>query len=94
MGATGNVRGFVILSRIDFIRRRWGDEGLGTVIAAGWYGFDLAQRPDEPIASEANRGGAVYRELGAASAEDNLLSTALHALYYDTGRSEYECSWE
>jgi hypothetical protein len=121
----GNVRGAVILSRIDFIRRRWGDEGLervldrlperdremlaGTVIAAGWYGFDLAERLGQAIAAEANRGSAVYRELGAASAEDNLASTAqrsflraktphalleqapaLHALYYDTGRSEYE----
>ena len=125
MSDSGNVRGFVILSRIDFIRRRWGDEGLervldrlperdremlaGTVIAAGWYGFDLAQRLDQAVAAEANRGSDVYRELGAASAEDNLLSTAqrsflrartphalleqaqaLHPLYYDTGRSEYE----
>ncbi|HEY6461934.1 MAG TPA: hypothetical protein VIY73_17330 [Polyangiaceae bacterium] len=97
MADRGNVKGSVIQSRIDFVRRHRGDEGVAAVLARlpdperaslaspvmpfAWYPFELNDHLDHAIAAELGRGDTVFRELGAASADDNLTSASqLHSM--------------
>src|ERR1700733_3252107 len=92
MAARGNVKGSVLQSRLGFVRRQHGDEGVGRVLARlpesdravlsglilpfAWYPFETNEHLDRAIAEEAGRGDAIFRELGAASADDNLTSAS------------------
>lgn len=85
------MKGSVLQSRLGFVKRERGDEGLARVLAqlpepdrrtlAGllmpmaWYPFETNERLDEAIAIELARND-VFRELGAASANDNLTSAS------------------
>ena len=122
------IKGSVLKSRIAFVKERFGDAALGEVLVSlpaedqsklksvltiGWYPFDLGRRLDEAIVTLCGRGDpALFRELGAASAEKNLSklqrsfltpgdphaflgkSRTIYALYYETGRREYERTGE
>ncbi len=75
-------------SRIEFVHRQLGEQGAARVLARlpdadrsllahavmpfAWYPFELHERLDQAIADEMGRGDAVFLELGAASADDNL----------------------
>jgi len=92
MAARGNVKGSVLQSRLGFMRRQHGDEGVGRVLARlpesdrvvlsglilpfAWYPFETNEHLDRAIAEETGRGDAIFRELGAASADDNLTSAS------------------
>lgn len=82
----GSIKGGVLLSRLSLLRQRGGeacvarvlgrltpqDRALvsGVVLPFGWYPFGAGSRFDEAIAAELGEG--IFRELGAASAADNL----------------------
>lgn len=51
----------------------------GIILPAGWYPFETGARLDASIAEELGGGDALYRELGAKSATDNL--SASHRVY-------------
>ena len=95
MAQRGNVKGSVLLSRLSFVTRRLGDEGLARVLARlppddrqaferplmpfTWYRFEANERLDAAIAAEMGADlsqDAIFRELGAASADDNLTSAS------------------
>jgi uncharacterized protein (TIGR02265 family) len=92
MSGRGNVKGSVLQSRLGFVRRHRGDDGVervlqrlpeadratlsGLVMPFAWYPFETNERLDLAIAAETGRGEALFRELGAASAEDNLTSAS------------------
>jgi hypothetical protein len=92
MGDRGNVKGSVLQSRMEFVRRHRGDEGVdaviqrlpaadrttlaGLVMPFAWYPFEVNERLDLAIAVELGRGDSIFRELGAASADDNLTSAS------------------
>ncbi|MGH7296160.1 MAG: TIGR02265 family protein [Polyangiaceae bacterium] len=97
MPGRGNVKGSVLQSRIEFVQRHRGPEGAqrvlarlpdaeratlaGLVMPFAWYPFELNERLDHAIALEMGRGDAIFRELGAASADDNLTSASqLHCM--------------
>lgn len=98
MGGRGNVKGSVLQSRIEFMRRHRGDDGVAAVLArlpvadrtalAGfvmpfaWYPFETNEVLDRAIAAEMGRGDVIFRDLGAASADDNLTSASqLHSMH-------------
>jgi hypothetical protein len=84
----GSVRGSVIASRIAFVRANGGESGLAKVlarmteverrtlanpiVAMNWYPFEMNAHLDRAIADELGNGDRIFRELGAASARDNL----------------------
>jgi hypothetical protein len=84
----GSVRGSVIASRLAFVRAHGGESALAKVlgrltepdrrvlstqiVAMNWYPFDMNARLDRAIADELGKGDRIFRELGAASARDNL----------------------
>jgi hypothetical protein len=86
----GSVKGTVLLSRIALVRTRGGEPSVqsvlarlppqdrellsGIVLSSGWYPFEANERVDAAIAREFG-GDAVYRALGAQSANDALSST-------------------
>jgi hypothetical protein len=92
MGSRGNVKGSVLQSRLEFVLRQRGAEGLARVLARlpaperkaisglilpfAWYPFETNERLDLAIAEEMGRGDSIFRELGAASADDNLTSAS------------------
>jgi uncharacterized protein (TIGR02265 family) len=92
MAQRGNVKGSVLQSRLAFVRRQRGDEGLARVLARlpeaerpaferplmpfMWYRFEANALLDAAIAAEMGGGDVVFRELGAASADDNLTSAS------------------
>jgi uncharacterized protein (TIGR02265 family) len=85
---SGRVKGSVLLSRLAFVRERMGavsykallaglseddQRVLGEIVlSSAWYPFALNERLDAAIAAKTGRGDAVFRELGARSANDNL----------------------
>ncbi|HEY3822246.1 MAG TPA: TIGR02265 family protein [Polyangiaceae bacterium] len=92
MAARGNVKGSVLQSRIEYVRRQRGDECVARVLARlpesdrsilsglllpfAWYPFDTGEHLDLAIAEEMARGDVIFHELGAASADDNLTSAS------------------
>jgi uncharacterized protein (TIGR02265 family) len=92
MAARGNVKGSVLQSRIGFVRRHRGDECVarvlerlpeaelavltGLILPFAWYPFQTNEQLDWAIAQEMGRGDTIFRELGAASADDNLTSAS------------------
>jgi hypothetical protein len=92
MGERGNVKGSVLQSRIEFVLRSRGAEGVARVIGRlpepdratlgglimpfAWYPFEMNELLDRAIEGEMGRGDAIFRELGAASADDNLTSAS------------------
>lgn len=89
---SGNVKGSVLLSRLEYVWRRWGEAGVARVLSRlpdgdrahfgspimpfAWYPFDLNEHLDTAIAAEVGPGDDIFRALGAASADDNLTSAA------------------
>ena len=92
MAGRGNVKGSVLQSRLEFVLHHRGAEGVqrvldrlpgddravfsGLVMPFAWYPFEANDHLDHAIALEMGRGDAVFRELGAASADDNLTSAS------------------
>jgi uncharacterized protein (TIGR02265 family) len=92
MAQRGNVKGSVLQSRIAFVKRRLGDEGFARVLARlpelerlsferpvmpfMWYRFEANELLDAAIAVELGVGDGVFKEMGAASADDNLTSAS------------------
>jgi uncharacterized protein (TIGR02265 family) len=92
MAARGNVKGSVLQSRIGFVRRQRGDDCVarvlerlpesdravlaGLILPFAWYPFETNAHLDQAIVDELGRGDTVFRELGAASADDNLTSAS------------------
>jgi hypothetical protein len=90
--ATGSVQGSVLLSRVAFVRNSGGDDAVGRVLARlpaddrrvlsgvmlphDWYPFAVNVHLDLAIAQEMKRGDSIFKELGVASAIDNLGSKA------------------
>ncbi len=88
MGARGSVKGGVLKSRLAFLEARGGLDAVGRVLAtlpeedrvllsgyidpSGWYPFDTGSRLDAAIEAELGGGDALFREMGAQSARDNL----------------------
>src|SRR5262245_42666132 len=84
----GSIKGSVIVSRLEFVRKELGDRGLERVferlpaadhavlsaplLTAGWYPFELGERLDLAIADEIGMGARIFRILGAHSASHNL----------------------
>jgi hypothetical protein len=89
------VKGAVLLTRIGFVKRHFGEEtwknvlaavpaddaaALGRVLSSAWYPFESGQRLDDAIFRVAGKGNrAVFEGLGAASARENL--TTVHKLF-------------
>jgi uncharacterized protein (TIGR02265 family) len=85
---TGSIKGGVLTSRLAFLEGRGGraavdrvlaklppeDQGVlsGNIAPAGWYPFATGSRLDEAIEAELGGGDALFREMGAQSARDNL----------------------
>jgi hypothetical protein len=83
-----SIQGGVLVSRLAFITQRAGPDGVGRVLArlpegdrklllgpldhAGWYPFATGSRLDAAIAEELGEGDAIFLEMGAQSARDNL----------------------
>ena len=91
MGARGNVKGSILQSRLAFVGRQRGEAcvarvlqrlpevdrvALGNVMPFAWYPFETNEHVDLAIAEELGRGDTIFRELGAASADDNLTSAS------------------
>ena len=92
MAGRGNVKGSVLQSRIGFVRRQRGEECVasvlgrlpeseratlaGLILPFAWYPFETNEHLDRAIAEEMGRGETIFRELGAASADDNLTSAS------------------
>jgi uncharacterized protein (TIGR02265 family) len=92
MAGRGNVKGSVLQSRIGFVRRHRGEECVarvlerlpdsdraalgGLILPFAWYPFETNEQLDRAIAEEMGRGESIFRELGAASADDNLTSAS------------------
>lgn len=88
----GSVKGSVLQSRLDFVRRERGPEAVVSVLARvsdadravltrallpfAWYPFETNDRLDESIAAEFGVGEQVFLLLGEASARDNLTSAS------------------
>jgi hypothetical protein len=106
MAGRGNVKGSVLQSRIGFVRRHRGEECVarvlerlpesdraalgGLILPFAWYPFETNEQLDRAIAEEMGRGESIFRELGAASADDNLTSASQLHYIRDTGRRDYE----
>jgi len=85
---TGSIKGSVLASRLEFVRKELGEAGLERVferlpaedhvilsaplLTAGWYPFPLGERLDLAIADEIGMGARIFRVLGAYSAAHNL----------------------
>lgn len=88
MTRTGSIKGGVLTSRLAFLEARGGRDAVGRVLAtlpeadrallsgaiapASWYPFDTGSRLDAAIEAELGGGDALFREMGAQSARDNL----------------------
>lgn len=87
----GSVKGSILLSRLEFLRAQKGPEAAARVLTtlgdedrsvlAGsmhpneWYPFQTNASLDLAIAAEMQSGDEVFRALGAASAEHNLVAS-------------------
>lgn len=83
-----SIKGGVLTSRLTFLQGRGGVEAVHRVLrrlpredeallrnpitAAGWYSFDTGSRLDAAIAEELGGGEALFLQMGAQSAQDNL----------------------
>jgi uncharacterized protein (TIGR02265 family) len=92
VGTAGHVQGAVLLSRLAFVRKNAGEDGVtrvlghlpdeerkvlgGTMLPHEWYPFAMNVHLDLAIAGEMQRGPVIFKELGVASAIDNLGSRA------------------
>jgi hypothetical protein len=92
VGTAGSVQGSVLMSRLAFVRNNAGDDGVSRILARltdddrkhlggpmlphDWYPFATNVRLDLAIAEEMKKGDVIFRELGVASAIDNLGSKA------------------
>jgi uncharacterized protein (TIGR02265 family) len=92
VGTAGSVQGAVLMSRLAFVQKNAGDDAVarvlglltdedrrllgGVMLPHDWYPFATNVRLDLAIAEEMKRGDAIFRELGVASAIDNLGSKA------------------
>jgi uncharacterized protein (TIGR02265 family) len=97
--AQQRVKGSVVKSRLEFVRKEFGDEGLSTLmaslsdedrtalgrlVAVTWVDFDIAKRLDDAIVSQLGGGSTRFFELlGEASAEVNLAT--LHNTFLAPG---------
>jgi len=88
MTKPGSIKGGVLKSRLAFLEGRGGPEAvrrvLGTLLSeerallsgeldpAGWYPFETGSHLDAAIEAELGGGDALFREMGAQSARDNL----------------------
>ncbi len=88
MSNSGSIKGGVLKSRLAFLEGRAGRDAVARVLAtlpdedramlsgeiaqAGWYPFETGSRLDAAIESELGGGDALFREMGAQSARDNL----------------------
>lgn len=88
MTKAGSIKGGVLTSRLAFLEERRGPEGvervlatlpghdrallLGKINSSGWYPFATGSRLDAAIEEELGGGDALFREMGAQSARDNL----------------------
>jgi uncharacterized protein (TIGR02265 family) len=93
------VKGSVIKSRLEFVRREFGEEGLNRLldtlpeedqkilsrlVAVAWVDFELNKRLDSAIVKQLGGGHASFFErLGEASAEVNLGS--MHSAFLTRG---------
>ena len=94
-----NVKGSVLLSRLDFAREHFGVQGLAKLLAAltdedrrvattflpaQWYPFDLGERIDSAIMHVLGRGDpGTFHRLGVRSAEVNL--AGVHSVFLQSG---------
>ncbi len=88
MSNPGSIKGGVLTSRLAFLSSRGGEEAVqrvlatlpiedqlllsGDIASSGWYPFATGSRLDAAIAAELGGGDALFREMGAQSARDNL----------------------
>jgi uncharacterized protein (TIGR02265 family) len=84
----GSIKGGVLTSRLAFLEGRGGPAAVDRVLAtlpaedrtvlsgniapSGWYPFETGSRLDTAIEAELGGGDALFREMGAQSARDNL----------------------
>ena len=82
------IKGNIIKSRIAFVKERFGEAAWEKVLAAlpeddrrqlmvptnvGWYEFELGDRLDKAIVAVLGNGDTqIFREMGRASARENL----------------------
>lgn len=94
-----NVKGSVLLSRLDFVRDHFGQDGLTSLLEAltdddrrvtarllpaQWYPFVLGERIDDVIMNVLGRGDpGTFHRLGVRSAEVNL--AGVHAVFVHDG---------
>ena len=94
-----NVKGSVLLSRLDFVREHFGEEGVASLLEAltdedrgvttrllpaQWYPFELGERIDDAIMTVLGRGDpGTFHRLGVRSAEVNL--AGVHAVFVHVG---------
>ncbi len=85
---SGSIKGAVLKSRLAFLQEHGGPSAGQRVLAKlteqdrailskpisarGWYSFETGSRLDEAIELELGGGDALFREMGAQSARDNL----------------------
>lgn len=88
MTQIGSIKGGVLKSRLAFLEQHGGADAVprvlaklpeqdrallaGPISAKGWYSFETGSRLDEAIEAELGGGDALFREMGAQSARDNL----------------------
>jgi uncharacterized protein (TIGR02265 family) len=93
------IKGAVLKSRIAFVQERFGDAGIRQVRASlsaadqgalkgiltvGWYPFELGKRLDDAIVAVCGNGDpALFKQLGASSADKNL--STLHKAFLTPG---------
>lgn len=93
------IKGSIIKSRLEFVRKEFGDEGLskimdslpeedqkvlGRLVAVAWIDFEIGKRLDDAIVKALGGGGTRFFErLGEASAEVNL--GTLHSAFVAPG---------
>ncbi|MFQ5718855.1 MAG: TIGR02265 family protein [Acidobacteriota bacterium] len=94
-----NVKGSVLLSRLDFVREQFGEEGLARLLdalseedrrvttkllPAQWYTFDLGERIDSAVMNVLGKGAAdTFLRLGFQSADVNL--AGVHSVFVHAG---------
>ena len=93
------IKGSIIKSRLEFVRRELGDDGLskiidnlpeedqkilGRLVAVAWVDFEVGKRLDDAIVKSLGGGSTRFFErLGEVSAEVNL--TTLHSAFLTPG---------
>ena len=88
MTKKGSIKGGVLKSRLAFLAQHGGQGAVDRVLeelpdddralltseidSAAWYSFATGSRLDEAIEAELGGGDALFKEMGAQSARDNL----------------------